>query len=374
MTIKKVLFFFSIFLISYFNNVNSQEDYLFKDVFSKDLDRADFLDKSMSFLFIDEYKKNYNYDNFLKVKSNIVIAYQVCDSFGVSVLRETARNVEKYKNGKCIEWSTPISNRIFKYDKNNNLVEDSYYDSLGKILSKNMYKYNKLNKVLENAEYSDDGSLREKIIYNYNEKGNILSQINYSSKGNITQQILYEYNDYGNVVKEEKNNGKGEITDGFFYKYNDRNKVIELVYYQNQELLKFKATYVYNEKENIDSITITEYESNCVGTFKIEDNMLSQVIYNYGDQNIGNRLYKYEAGRISEVISSDYEGKIEQITTYIYDSNGNEIEESNIVFKGAVENKTTSKKEFDKYNNWIKSKKFNNNIPIEVIERRIEYF
>ena len=60
--------------------------------------------------------------------------------------------------------------------------------------------------------------------------------------------------------------------------------------------------------------------------------------------------------------------------TYKYDEKGNEIEYNSYNSDGSIDEETTYKYEFDKFDNWIKKVSLEKDNPLTVIERLIEYY
>lgn len=60
--------------------------------------------------------------------------------------------------------------------------------------------------------------------------------------------------------------------------------------------------------------------------------------------------------------------------TYKYNENGNKIEANLYSSDAVLYSKETFKYEYDKIGNWINKISFNNNEPIKITERVIEYY
>lgn len=142
------------------------------------------------------------------------------NSFGDFNLKQTFKYDEK---GNLIESSDGY---FYKYNEKGNMIEEYYdgffqrkrtfiYDEKGRkiemnskdgLFSKMTYKYDKQENLIEESWYEMDGSLSEKRTYKYDEKRNITEMIIYIPDGNLYIERLssytYEYDDKGNWIKK----------------------------------------------------------------------------------------------------------------------------------------------------------------------------
>ena len=112
---------------------------------------------------------------------------------------------------------------------------------------------------------------------------------------------------------------------------------------------------------------------------QIFDNKGNQTERNgyYSDGSLSNKwTYKHDdKGNQIERIGYDSDGSFFNKWTYKDDDNGNLIE-SNIIYDsdGSLSFKYNYEYTYDEKNNWIKCIEFINDIPLEIVEREIEYF
>ena len=156
---------------------------------------------------------------------------------------------------------------------------------------------------------------------NQSEKKNDLTEKNLKGKVKSIKETPYEAVDkFGQI---EKGNVLYDDYTSFTI-YDEKGNIIEENYYDSDGNLSSKDTYEYDEKGN-----------------NIEKN-------NY-----------------------DSDGSLNSKTTYKYDEKGNMIEYNT---DGRFGEKYTYKYEYDKNNNWIQQVTYEDNKPIQITERIIEYY
>jgi len=97
-------------------------------------------------------------------------------------------------------------NAFFKYDDNNNLIEDMEYNNRSKLISKRKYKYNKENKRIELREYNSLSQCEGYETYEYDSNGNEIESKYYNTFFKAFTQInTYQYNSRGDIVQQSSN-------------------------------------------------------------------------------------------------------------------------------------------------------------------------
>ena len=165
------------------------------------------------------------------------------------------------------------------------------------------------------------------VSCNQSEKKNDLTEENLKGKVKSIKETTYK------AIEKFGQIEKGDVLYDVFNDpfitiiYNEKGDRIEENHYNSDGSLDYKVTYKYDENGN-----------------KIEGN-----IY-FSD---GSLLEKY---------------------TYKYDEKGNIIEKNRYNSNGSLDEKYTYKYEYDKNNNWIQQVVYENNKPIGIKERIIEYY
>ncbi|WP_280684516.1 MULTISPECIES: RHS repeat-associated core domain-containing protein [unclassified Breznakia] len=302
------------------------------------------------------------------------------------------------ESGNVIEEMDALGNKILRtYDAKNNIISETNANGIT-----NTFEYDALNNLTkaQNANgryvsytYNSGNDMIIKLVnskyatYEYDEQHNLIVENNeygYTSKyeydffGNKTSyinpngvEIKFEYDKLNNKIKENDSiftydkrgnlktasNKEGKIT----YTYNDFDQITSVVDTEGK-----KVTYVYNEDKLLTSeiyeginITYTYNENRQLFEVKKNDIIIATYAYNSRGENTalvqGNVETKTEYDNDGSVIrkTSIKDGKTIQDTSYVYDSNGNLIEETINGKKNTYE--------YNKYDELLKSKKYIDN-------------
>ena len=148
----------------------------------------------------------------------------------------------------------------------------------------------------------------------------------------------YKYDEIGNHLEKNKYIDSS-LVEKTIYKYDKRNRLVETNRYEGSGRLE--KTYTYKYDESWDQIV---------------------------EENDGiSKIYKYdEKGNLIKTIYYN-DGKYSDGNSYEYDENNNLIEERDalVIYKYS---------DLDKIGNWKKSTLYQNNKPINIIEREIQYY
>lgn len=118
-----------------------------------------------------------------------------------------------------------------KYDTRGNLSKHYFYNSEGKLMSKLIYKYDKNDNLIET--FNDDEFAGFKSTYLYDEDMNLKTYNRYDETNKNTNRIVYFYDNKGNIFKEEsylansenKNEmKKNSVTE---YKLDNKNNILQ---------------------------------------------------------------------------------------------------------------------------------------------------
>lgn len=162
-----------------------------------------------------------------------------------------------------------------------------------------------------------------------------------SKSGELKKGRIIEDNDsnihlvfdkVGNIIEKKSRNYKyPNGFEKFSYEYDSRGNKIEKIFYTPDGNLNTKYSYKYNVNGNIIEMSIS-----------------------FPEGRLGNK-YAYKYDRKSNLIEyNDYLGKkLNQKTIFIYDENGNEVEEAIYDSKDNLKNKWTKK--YDAKGNLVES-------------------
>lgn len=140
----------------------------------------------------------------------------------------------------------------YKYDAEGSMVEESQYNSDGKLDSQTLYKYkyDEKGNVVEKVRSDAEGNLDSKITYRYDNKGNLVEEKWYYPDGTLSWHLTYRYNDKGYKV-EEITNSVEQSPSKITYKYDDKGSNTEREeYFYNSGLVRYKNQYEYDSYGN----------------------------------------------------------------------------------------------------------------------------
>jgi len=258
-------------------------------------------------------------------KSEKIIIHEENEKIVRSISRIKFNIEEKF--GEPIEIFDYEEIQIF--DKQGNLTEVSWYDSLGNPtvqysgkVHKKRYIYNEDNKEIRksrfdiNGDYVSDYSSWVTIVTKYDSLGNEIERIGYDRWENIDFRIISR-TDINNVQEQISYDKDNNITHEYFYKYNPQGKIIESISYgeggkrSNKEVRKS----TYNSDNKLIQLT-TECNFDCM--FYEYIGKLMKTYYNENGDII-EETYQYPEGK-------DYED-LKTKVVYKYDDKNRIIEE-----------------------------------------------
>lgn len=192
---------------------------------------------------------------------------------------------------------------VERYDDNNNIIEEKYYNKIGALYHTNKKYYDSKNRIEKEVE---------------------IDEFN-----NDTCVIKYQYTDSLNLVTHKRitSSCKKDYLD-FYYKYNDRGVKTEELLKENSILIRKKTIQNISENEK----SIKSYDS---------DNRLSTYVYRYNEKD----LLVYEKRQEWDyVIKGDYfETRQENEILYKYDKKGNWIERTTQTYCLPIKHMPTKK-------------------------------
>lgn len=325
-------------------------------------------------------------DSKVKAKDKIMIhLYKVTD------------NVKRYnqyshwlneENGQLVKGKRRHSSYHFPhesktFDKNRNIISSG----------NTRYVYNKYNKLIET--YSSDQLIK---TWTYDENQNLLSKKDIREIP-LGYNMYYKYDDRNREIESQRINYQGEILEHWFREYYDNDTIKNSkVYVRKEGAMSLKHHSERNEKGNVISYlnargqrikNSIEYDKmgNIIKNISKDEkgNIVHEKFYNFLN-NSNKRTYRqdrfhnpdlteininiYDQGQVIKSISHSSKDDKTMISTY--NKKGNRITElrhSNIgLYKKEYEYK------YDAFGNIIELRYFENDKPVLILERHIEYF
>ncbi len=225
-------------------------------------------------------------------------------------------------------------------------------DSTGTQIENFTYIFDSIGNIDTAKFYKPDGTEYIIMNFNYNENDDKIISINCNYNGNSLYNIKYEYDKDDNRIK--KNYIDVDGFDSIIYEYSNNKKMKETRYNNGNMEEYFDYSYAPGDKDIKEIETKKCYNSNSIFQYRI--------IYRYGIKGINT----------IETCSDTLKGEIENGIEYIYDQNGNKIEEDHIIIgeygKPIYKYKY---KTFDDDNNWKKRITIKNNKLHRVTIRKI---
>lgn len=237
---------------------------------------------------------SYEYDEFNRIKQLIK------EDNTYDYKYDNNGNLKKIvsPNG-CINYSYDLSNRLCKYTEDKFIIK-YIYDNSSNIIEKE-YKLDDKKYIVNNILNADDNLTSfvigsEKFNYEYdglgrlvrcNTNGNIITDYKYKKMGNRSSNIVesisnnndtycYEYDELGNIIKIHHND---KLENEYYY--DDYNELVK----EDNYIINKSFKYSYDLLGNI--IYKKEYELKT-------DNQLSEIVYEYNNENWNDQLTKYD--------------------------------------------------------------------------------
>lgn len=266
---------------------------------------------------------------------------------------------------------------IYKYDEEGNLngkinyrpdgaMEDSSFfvvDNKGSRVDWYTYKangtedihtiseYNIHGDIIELTEYAK-GKFKSKTTYTYDAEWKETDEISYDEKGAIRWKEVFKYDEAGNLVEVTDYNADDGFAARFMYRYDDRgNMAQEIDYYSDTSTRNKKTTTKYDLDGAPKEINHFNHNGRLVNQIKVDNMGLHFTEVSYNDD---------------ESLKSVHARK--------YDDKANLILEDRFFTKDSVRIKYAYKMDYDKQGNWVKNTTSKNSVPIQVTERKIEYY
>lgn len=216
-----------------------------------------------------------------------------------------------------------------------NRTETFIHDNTGKLARHKIHKnkYDNNGNIIEIAFVSEDNktnSNESKVNYKYDDRGNRIESSTFDSNGNLKYKTIYRHN-ANEVIEESLISPIGKII----------------------------SRDVYDYDKNGNRILWDQYNS--------DGRLVSKIIEKYDDRN--NPVY-FETWGISD-------GKLLLENTFkrTYDFNNTMLEEISSGPNGESDGRIIYKYKYDEHQNWIERVSYSdNNKPVNILEKKIEYY
>ena len=259
--------------------------------------------------------------------------------------------------------------------KNKTDLNELNLNSNVKIIIENTYNAIQISTKIEKGTIIDEFGTFKNYKIKFNQLGNITEEYNDKYIGGL---IIKSYSDNNKLI-EYKHFYNDTLTNHFKYFYDNNGYLSKMEGYYFEKLRNIYK-YINDNKGNVVQLTITDsdgdFDSKTENKFDEKNNKIESIRYN-SDKSI-NFKAEYSYDNFSNItIERNYQYNESEIdewtTTSRYDKFNNVIEELMNSRNNKVRKKVFKYK-FDKFNNWIERVVIENDIPITITERDIEYY
>lgn len=267
----------------------------------------------------------------------------------------------------------------YRYDKDGNLVGKNTYKENGALDDSSTYLVDERGSRIDWTTYTADGTKVRDFISEYDTRGNLLESNEYV-KDKLNFRHTYRYDDKSNDIEERGYDEKGRLTWKETLEYDTKDNLIEVVDYGPRDSFEARYKYKYDDKNRL--IEEDEYRSETsdkhktvVNKYDVKGTLVEVKNFDEKNQLIHHATMDNDELHVID-ISYKPNGDINKMTNrkHKYDSRSNEAEETIYDADGKVVLKYIYEFEYDKAGNWIKKTIFENDKPVEVSERKINYY
>ena len=366
------LFFFSFCLIAIAQKPGAGKE---KNAPSKEKSdvSADRLHGNVRSVLITNYKLKPTPEKFQKGR-HVLTSYSRYDANG-NIVEFTTSAIEDTADGEVI--NLKASKTVYKYDNEGNMTAKNTYKPSGAIEDSSFYVVDNTGNQIDYFTYKGDGSVESKLTSLYNNQGIILESTEYT-KGKLTARNTYKYDSKFNNTEESCYEADGTLKWKEVFGYDKKGRRNEVTDYKVNGRFEARFTYKYDEKDNM--VEENEYNSDTSQKHKRITNRYAAngavvETNRYNDDGILVFWLKLDREGIKMTNTSyNDDGSFKGITTKTYDDHGNESEEDRFFSNESLNVKFRHTYEYDKEGNWTRKITHKNEIPMEVTERRIEYY
>jgi len=216
----------------------------------------------------------------------------------IKTITDYDENGTKIKHSRYDSSDSLMETYLFKYNFQNNIVEQKRFDSKGDYKGKDLFN---IIKVESNGDDSDE-NLDWEYSYKYDSNGKIIEQLRYDAGENLKQRDVYKYDSQGNLVEElwlrgesanvligdafsdvfpiayDTLDSSSDIKDRYIYKYDTKGNNIERSRKSPNKSLNWTYTYRYNRENKVIEEIIYEYE---LRLGKLEEVPTSKTTFEY---------------------------------------------------------------------------------------------
>jgi hypothetical protein len=334
---------------------------------------SDRLRGNVKSITITSYKLKPNPDKFLKGR-HILTSYSRYDANG-NIVEFVTSAVEDTVDGEAINLKP--SKIKYKYDNEGNLTGKIDYNQNGSVEDSSFYHVDNTGNQIDYFTYKGDGTLESKLTSLYNNQGIILESNEYT-KGKLTLRNTYKYDSKFNNTEESCYWADGTLKWREAFSYDKKGNLEEVTDYKLNGRFESRFTYKYDDKDNV--IEENEYNSDTSTRHKRITSRYAAngaVVETNRFNEDGILVFTLKLDREGVKLTNttyNADGSFKGLTTKTYDERGNEILEDRFFANEMLNVKFSHTYEYDKEGNWTRKITHKDEIPMEVTDRKIEYY
>jgi len=115
---------------------------------------------------------------------------------------------------KLLDYSYSSYEVLYKYDKNENIIEDNlgiFYSETRFNSGINKYHYDAKNKKIRRALYNKPGKINYAWEFKYDSDDNLIEQLGLSGNGYVDEKTVFNYNSKNDIILKSIYNGEEEL-------------------------------------------------------------------------------------------------------------------------------------------------------------------
>ena len=247
------------------------------------------------------------------------------------------KNITRYRSvvGENDELLNEFKNSYQEFDINNNRIKDIDYTSSGEIETASGFKYNANNQLIEEMHYFDEDEVGEIVRYKLNGEGKPVEIETTYADGSVSLKKISRIENTLSIKSyDEDDDPEGED----IVKFNGEDKVVEELKYDEDHKIIYHTIYTHNNEGQVESKTVfgekKEFLEKVVFEHDNNGNVTRETHLNRKDKPINQVVYNYnENGELGEWYNSQYlmQSKYDEKGRLVYEetrNRGNNLVES----------------------------------------------
>jgi hypothetical protein len=186
--------------------------------------------------------------------------------------------------------------------------------------NKFIYHFNKNKKLTHVVEYNSKNILIAESKYNMS--GDVIEDYYYDGKGNIIKQFIhYKYDYINNIKYSYETNSRDGKTEEIIYKYDKFGNNIEIIYFPNDNKLRWQRIYKFeNGLKTSEQTIIPKNGVNTLTNYVYENKQIVKEIYFSNGKLYSTTVYQYNKTHLLKEIYYDKDNNIryQKDFKYIY--------------------------------------------------------